>query len=122
MINHVPALVFMQQLKGTYCSADGLATLSVERVGYGQSIELRLEDKVQLAGVVGVSGNSVELFAQVGLPNVVRLTGQLRSQTELVFNGSDMSFGLSLASDGDTLTLVTSFKGRPGMSHVLQRV
>jgi len=112
----------MQQLKGTYGSADGLATLSVARVGYGQSIELRLGDVVQLAGVVGVSGNSVELFAQVGLPNVVRLTGQLRFQTELVFDGSDMSFGLSLASDGDTLTLVTSFKGRPGMSRVLQRV
>ncbi|WP_421570241.1 hypothetical protein [Stenotrophomonas sp. PD6] len=122
MIVHIPALLFLQDLMGTYGSADGMASLSVIRVGYGHSIELRLGGKVQLAGVVGVSGNSVELFAQIGLPNVVRLIGQLRAQSELGFEGSDMSFGVSFVLEDDTLTLGISSDGNLKKKHVLQRV
>ncbi|MEJ2791487.1 MULTISPECIES: hypothetical protein [unclassified Pseudoxanthomonas] len=121
MITRIPALEFMQNLIGTYSSSDGLASLLITRVGYGQIIEFRLGDKVQIAGVVGASGNSVELFVQLGLPNVVHLTGQLRSQTEISFEALDLPMGLVLARDRDNITLTTSFKGKPGTNHVLQR-
>jgi len=121
MITRIPALEFMQHLIGTYRSSDGLASLLVTRVGYGQLVDFRLGDKVQLAGVVGAYGDSVELFAQLGLPNVVRLSGSLRSQTEISFEASDLPMGLALASEGDTLTLTTSLNGAPRTNHVLQR-
>jgi hypothetical protein len=122
MIVHIPALLFLQDLMGTYGSADGMASLSFIRVGYGHSIELRLGGKVQLAGVVGVSGNSVELFAQIGLPNVVRLRGQLRAQNELGFESSDMSFGLSFVLENDTLALGISSDEDLKTNYVFQRV
>ena len=121
MITRIPALEFMQHLIGAYRSSDGQASLLVTRVGYGQIVDFRLGDKVQIAGVIGASGNSVEFFAQLGLPNVVRLSGNLRSQTEISFEATDLPMGLALSRDGDTLTLSTFFNGAPRTNHVLQR-
>ena len=121
MITRIPALEFMQHLIGVYRSSDGAASLLITRVGYGQTVDFRLGDKVQLAGVVGASGNSVELFAQLGLPNVIRLSGHLRSQTQISFEASDLPVGLLIARDRDTLTLTTSINGSLGAQHVLQR-
>ncbi len=68
----------MQRLVGAYQSQDGKASLRVKRLGYGQVIELHIGDKLQLSGVVGASGESVELYALLGLPNVIRLGGAFR--------------------------------------------
>ncbi|PPU68743.1 hypothetical protein [Xanthomonas pisi] len=121
MITRIPALEFMQNLIGTYHSSDGLASLLVTRVGYGQLVDFQLGGKVQLAGIIGAHGNSVEMFAQFGLPNVVRLSGSLRSQTEISFEASDFPTSLVLAREGETLTLTSSLNGAPRTNHVLQR-
>ncbi|MEA9579510.1 hypothetical protein VC218_11495 [Xanthomonas nasturtii] len=121
MIIRIPALEFMQNLIGTYCSGDGLASLLVTGVGYGQIVDFRLRDKIQIAGVIGASGYSVELLAQLGLPNVVRFSGSLRSKGEISFEASGLPIGLVISREGDTLTLITSFNGAPPTNYVLQR-
>lgn len=121
MITCIPALEFMQHLIGTFRSSDGSASLLVTRVGYGQVIDFRFGDKVQMAGVVGAYGNSVELFAQLGLPNVVRLIGRLRSPTEISFETADLPMSLMLSREGDRITLTASFTGTLCTNYVLQR-
>lgn len=122
MITRIPALEFMQHLVGTYRSPDDAASLQVTRSGYGQMVEFRVGGKVQITGVVGAAGESVELFALLGLPNVIRLSGHLRSQTDIAFEASDLPMSLLLSRDGDTLTLTVSFSDTPRAQHVLQRV
>ncbi|GAC1033153.1 hypothetical protein thsps21_39820 [Pseudomonas sp. No.21] len=122
MITHIPALEFMQHLAGTYRSLDDAALLQITRSGHGQMIELRMRDKVQMAGVVGAAGQSVELFALFGFPNVIHLSGQLKSKSDIAFEASDLPVNLLLSRDGYTLTLTISFGGTPRTQHVLKRV
>ena len=121
MITRIPALEFMQGAVGIYQSPDQLTSLRITGCGYGQVVEFRSNNNVQLAGVVGATGHSIELFAQLGLPNVVRMSGDLQSQNIVSFQAQEPSVGLLLALDGDTLTLTISVKGAASSYHVLHR-
>lgn len=122
MITRIPALEFMQRLVGAYQSHDGKASLRVRRLGHGQVIELHIGDKLQLSGVVGASGESVELYALLGLPNVIRLGGSLQTPTDISFEDPELQLGLQLSLSGDTLTLTTANGGSKSSKHVLQRI
>ncbi|WP_165681932.1 hypothetical protein [Metapseudomonas otitidis] len=122
MITRIPALEFMQRLVGAYQSQDGKASLRVKRLGYGQVIELYIGDKLQLSGVVGASGESVELYALLGLPNVIRLGGSFQTPTDISFEDPELQLGLKLSLSGDTLTLTTTNGGSKSSKHVLQRI
>ncbi len=121
MITRIPALEFLQKLAGAYRSVDGRSSLLITNVGYGQAVEFRSGTKIHLAGVVGASGPDVELFAQLGLPNVVRLGGDLQGENAISFHGNEPPIGLLLARDGDSLTLAITINGATGPHHVLQR-
>jgi hypothetical protein len=121
MITRIPALEFMQKLVGAYRSADGSTSLLITSVGYGQAMEFRSDAKVHIAGVVGASGPAIELFAQLGLPNVVRLDGKLQGENAISFQAHEPPIGLLLAHKGDSLTLAISINGATGPHHVLQR-
>ncbi|WP_374980641.1 hypothetical protein PSGK_04345 [Pseudomonas solani] len=121
MITRIPALELMQHLVGAYQSSDGKASLLVKRVGYGQVIELCLGGKLMLSGVVGASGESVELYALFGIPNVIRLSGSIQSRTDISFETPELEWGLRLSLTGDTLTLTISNGGAQSAQHVLQR-
>jgi hypothetical protein len=121
MITRVPALEFMQGAVCLYRSSDELTSLQITRCGYGQLMELRSSNKTQLAGVVGVAGSSVELFAQLGLPNVVRMSGSPQSSDAISFRAQEPSVELLLAIDHGNLAVTISLAGVTSARHLLVR-
>ena len=122
MITRIPALEFMQRAVGIYQSLDQLASLQITRCGYGQVVEFRSGSNVQFAGVVGASGGSVELFVQLGLPNVVRMSGDLQLQNAITFKAQEPPATLLFRVEGDNLALTVSLGGSASAHHLLQRV
>ena len=121
MITRIPALEFMQRAVGVYQSSDQMTSLQVKKCGYGQILEFRSNNELTLAGVVGAAGSSIELFAQFGLPNVVHMTGELKSESVISFRAQEPPVEMLLALAGDTLTFTISLKGAARSNHVLQR-
>lgn len=121
MITRIAALEFMQQIVGSYKSSDGATQLTLTRCGYGQAVEFRSNNVVKISAVVGAAGTTVELFAQIGLPNVVHLLGDLQSKDVILFKAKELPVSLLLARDGETLSLTTSLHDRINLHHVLQR-
>jgi hypothetical protein len=122
MITRIPALEFMQRAVGIYQSPDQFASLQITRCGYGQVVEFRSGSKVQFAGVVGAAGNSVEFFVQLGLPNVVRMSGDLQLQNAISFKAQEPPSALLFTVEGDSLALTVSLGGAASAHHLLQRV
>ena len=121
MIRLIPAFEFMQQLVGVYRTADALALLKVSRIGYGQFMELHVQDTPVIAGVVGAQRDGVELAAQLGMPNVTRFSGQLRTPKEIVFEEPIYPATLVIARDQDEVSLSLQVSGKSIASDLFHR-
>jgi hypothetical protein len=121
MITRIPALEFMQAIVGSYQTQDQLVKLQVTGCGYGQSVQLLSNNKVQMAGIIGAAGNGIELYAHVGLPNVLKLTGQLEAANTVAFQENELPITIRFTRNSDSLTLVITLHDAQKISHVLQR-
>ena len=121
MIRLIPAFEFMQQLVGVYRTADALALLKVTRIGYGQLMELHVQDSVIIAGVIGAQRNGAELVAQIGAPNVSHFFGQLRTPNEIVFEEQIYPATLVIARDQAEVSLSLQVSGKSIASYLFQR-
>ena len=121
MISLIPAFEFMQQLVGVYRTADALAALKVTRIGYGQLMELHVQDSLIIAGVIGAQRNGAELAAQIGAPNVSHFFGQLRAPKEIVFEEPIFPATLVIAREQDEISLSLQVSGKSIASHLFRR-
>ena len=117
MISLIPAFEFMQQLVGVYRTADALALLKITRIGYGQFIELHVQD----TSVIGAQRDGVELAAQLGMPNVTRFSGQLRTPKEIVFEEPIYPATLFIARYQNEVSLSLQVSGKPIASYLFRR-
>ncbi len=111
MITIIPALDFMRGICGSYRSVEPIATLRVWTCGYGIAIDLADERKTKLVGVIGASGDGIECFAQFGLPNVLRLSGQLLSNGAVRFHCDDPIIDVLIVRDAKWVQLSVSLHG-----------
>jgi hypothetical protein len=113
MISYIPSLEYMRHLCGAYSDMGTDSELTVWRCGYGVALEIRQRDKSQLVAVIGANKQGVECFALFGLPNAIRLVGELKDKASIHFTGADYPFGFSLTNKPDGLVLQLSYEGTP---------
>ena len=110
MLTIIPALDFMRSICGSYRSTESAATLRIWPCGYGLAIDLVDDGKTKLVGVVGASGTGVECFAQFGLPNVIRLAGQLDAPATIRFVCEDPALEVSIAREAPSVQFALSIQ------------
>jgi hypothetical protein len=120
MIAIIPALDFMHGLRGNYSSNNSEATLRVRNCGYGLALEVGDGKKTQFVGVIGVHGTGIECFAQMGLPNVLRLTGDLVSKHEIRLACDDLPFAMSIVGGRDEFRLAITLSDVEKVAHVFR--
>lgn len=111
MLTIIPALDFMRSICGSYHSTETAATLRIWPCGYGMAIDLVDNGKTKLVGVVGASGAGIECFAQFGLPNVIRLTGQLDAKTAMRLVCEDPVLEVSIVREAPSVRFSVSIAG-----------
>jgi hypothetical protein len=122
MIAVIPALEFMRALSGTY-RASGAQVLRVWKCGYGVALDFQVGETSQWVCVVGAFHQTVECFAHFGLPNVVRLTGEMQSATSLTLTADDeLPISLTLSGSMKEINVKVIFNGEERASRVLARV
>lgn len=121
MIAVVPALSFLGSLCGDYACAESEVRLRIWKCGHGVAIEVRDGGKSPFTGLVGAHGITVECFALIGMPNVLRLAGDLASKTAIRFECDDMPVALSIVRDHDELRLSITFSGVERVAHAFRR-
>jgi hypothetical protein len=113
MISYIPSLEYMRHLCGEYADLGTNSELTVWRCGYGVALEVRQRNRSQLVAVIGADNQGVECFALFGLPNAIRLVGELKNKASIQFTGANYPFGLSLTNVPDGLVLQVSYEGTP---------
>jgi hypothetical protein len=111
VISYIPSLEFMRHLCGTYADGETSSELTVWRCGYGVVVEVRQHNRSNLVAVIGADSQGVECYALLGLPNAIRLSGELKDGTSIEFNGTNYPFGLSFANQPHGLQLLVSYEG-----------
>ena len=120
MLTIIPTLDFMHSICGSYKADAGNAELRVWACGYGVAVDLRGHKKTELVGVVGAFNNTVECYAQVGLPNVIRFVGNKTSQSSVHFACEDMPLEWHISKDTQILRVTVSLQGQEKVAHVLR--
>lgn len=120
MLTVIPALDFMRSLSGGYKAESGKAELRVWACGYGVAVDLHGEKKTELVGVVGAYNGTVECYAQVGLPNVIRFVGSKASEASIHFASEDLPLEWQISRDGQILRVTVSLQGQEKVAHVLR--
>jgi hypothetical protein len=119
MLVIIPALDFMRSLSGIYKAEAGSAELRVWACGYGVAVDLRGDRKTELVGVVGVYNSTVECYAQVGLPNVIRFVGHKTSESSIHFTSEDLPLEWHISRGAQSLRVTVSLQGQEKVAHVL---
>jgi hypothetical protein len=95
LITHIPALSFISNLSGTYSNEQ--AELHIVRFGYGISLDLKVGGKATFAGVIGACRHSIiECYALFGIPNVIRLEGDLIAENVVQLKDDDSFFRIDI--------------------------
>jgi len=121
MLAILPALNFMRDACGSYRSEDPPASLRIWPCGYGVAIDLADERKTKMVGVIGADGNGVECFMQFGLPNVIRLTGQLDSKQTIRLAAAEPVIDILISRGTDGLRFSFSLQDREQAAYTFVR-
>ena len=122
MISIIPALELMRSFGGIYKSATGHAELRIWPCGYGVALDLRSDKKTELVGVIGAHNTGVECFAQIGLPNVIRLVGLKTSDVGIQFNADDFPLSIVFLREPGVVHVTITLHGQEKASYVLHAV
>ena len=122
MISRIPALEFLRQICGLHEDSTNAVKLRVWACGYGVAIDLTVKGKSILCAVAGAFRQEVECFAQIGLPNVIRLVGDKTSENQLKLIGMEPPIEFHISREQSSLQVVILYEGQVKATYVLSAV
>lgn len=112
MISRIPALDLLRSLCGTYVDPAGETSLRIWSCGYGVALDLTSKGRSILCGVAGASGQDIECFVQIGLPNVTRTIGSKMSDSELRLLADEPPIEFHLTKNVGAIAVTILFDGQ----------
>lgn len=127
MITRYPILEFLYSVAGVYISDDGEFEIELRKNGYDFVLLTKgSSSRSQLYGVIGVSGENLELYASMGMPNIILFRwphafDEIKTRQEICFQESDGNISLVFTFEENSLVFKSIVGGNQKVIYVLQK-